>query len=114
VVRYLAHRVAVMYLGQIVEEADTDVLFDGPGHPYTRALLGAVLRVDADAPRPSLGLFGDAPSPLRPPSGCRFHSRCPQAFARCSSEPPPHYSLAERNVRCFLFDPDPPSSHRGR
>jgi oligopeptide/dipeptide ABC transporter ATP-binding protein len=114
VVRYLAHRVAVMYLGQIVEEAATDVLFDGPGHPYTRALLGAVLRVDADAPRPSLGLFGDPPSPLRPPSGCRFHSRCPQAFARCSTEPPPHYSFAERHVRCFLFDPDPPSSHRGR
>jgi oligopeptide/dipeptide ABC transporter ATP-binding protein len=114
VVRYLAHRVAVMYLGQIVEEADTDVLFDGPGHPYTRALLGAVLRVDPDAPRPSLGLFGDAPTPFRPPPGCRFHGRCPQAFARCSTEPPPHDSLAERNVRCFLFDPDPPSSHRGR
>jgi oligopeptide/dipeptide ABC transporter ATP-binding protein len=113
VVRYLAHRVAVMYLGQIVEEADTAVLFDGPGHPYTRALLGAVLRVDSDAPRPSLGLFGDAPSALRPPSGCRFHSRCPQAFARCATEPPPHYALAERNVRCFLFDPDPPASHRG-
>jgi oligopeptide/dipeptide ABC transporter ATP-binding protein len=104
VVRYIAHRVAVMYLGQIVEEAETDELFDGPSHPYTRALLGAVLRVGADAPRPAQGLRGDAPSPLRPPAGCRFHSRCPQAFARCSAEPPPHYTVADRRVRCFLFE----------
>jgi oligopeptide/dipeptide ABC transporter ATP-binding protein len=94
VVRYLAHRVAVMYLGQIVEEADTEALFERPQHPYTRALLAAVLRVDADATRPTPGLTGDVPSPLRPPPGCRFHTRCPLAFERCSAEAPPHYELA--------------------
>jgi oligopeptide/dipeptide ABC transporter ATP-binding protein len=104
VVRYIAHRVAVMYLGQIVEEAETDLVFDDPAHPYTRALLAAVLRVSADAPRPTRGLEGDVPSPLRPPAGCRFHSRCPQAFGRCAAEPPPHYPIGERRVRCFLFE----------
>jgi oligopeptide/dipeptide ABC transporter ATP-binding protein len=114
VVRYLAHRVAVMYLGQFIEEAETEVVFDGPAHPYTRALLGAVLRVDADAPRPALGLRGDVPSPLHPPTGCRFHTRCPQAFGRCSAEPPTHYSLPERRVRCFLFESAAdPSAARG-
>jgi oligopeptide/dipeptide ABC transporter ATP-binding protein len=108
VVRYLAHRVAVMYLGQIVEEADTEALFEHPQHPYTRALLGAVLRVDAEARRPAPGLMGDVPSPLRPPAGCRFHTRCPLAFERCSAQAPPHYELGARRVRCFLVDPAPP------
>lgn len=105
VVRHIAHRVAVMYLGQIVEEAATDALFERPEHPYTRALLGAVLRVDAEATRPVAGLSGDVPSPLRPPLGCRFHTRCPLAFERCSAQAPPHYVLGARRVRCFLADP---------
>jgi oligopeptide/dipeptide ABC transporter ATP-binding protein len=105
VVRYLAHRVAVMYLGQIVEEADTEALFEDPQHPYTRALLGAVLPVNAEAGRPAPGLMGDVPSPLRPPPGCRFHTRCPRAFERCSAQAPPHYELGARRVRCFLVDP---------
>jgi oligopeptide/dipeptide ABC transporter ATP-binding protein len=103
-VRHLAHRVVVMYLGQIVEQAETEVVFEEPAHPYTRALLGAVLRVDANAPRPAVGLRGEVPSALRPPAGCRFQSRCPQSFARCSAEPPPHYTLPDRKVRCFLFE----------
>ncbi|HTV20034.1 MAG TPA: oligopeptide/dipeptide ABC transporter ATP-binding protein [Polyangiaceae bacterium] len=118
VVRHIAHRVAVMYLGQIVEEADTDALFERPEHPYTRALLGAVLRVDADAQRPTPGVSGDVPSPLRPPSGCRFHTRCPLVFERCRNEAPAHYvldegavgaSAGERRVRCFLVDPSRPA-----
>jgi oligopeptide/dipeptide ABC transporter ATP-binding protein len=114
VVRHLAHRVAVMYLGQIVEEADTEALFEHPEHPYTRALLGAVLRVDADAARPTPGLTGDVPSPLRPPSGCRFHTRCPLAFERCGAEAPPHYELGARRVRCFLASqPAPAAGERG-
>jgi oligopeptide/dipeptide ABC transporter ATP-binding protein len=116
-VRHLAHRVAVMYLGQVVEEAETEVVFEEPAHPYTRALLGAVLRVAADAPRPAIGLRGEVPSALRPPTGCRFHSRCPQAFGRCSAEPPPHYALPERRVRCFLFEgaaiPEAGGAHGG-
>jgi oligopeptide/dipeptide ABC transporter ATP-binding protein len=105
VVRHLAHRVAVMYLGQIVEEAATEALFEGPKHPYTRALLGSVLRVGAGAGRPKPAVTGDVPSPLRPPPGCRFHTRCPLAFERCGAEAPPHYALEARRVRCFLFDP---------
>jgi oligopeptide/dipeptide ABC transporter ATP-binding protein len=106
VVRYLSHRVAVMYLGQIVEEAETDALFDDPRHPYTKALLGAVLRVDADAPRPSPGLSGDLPSPLHPPAGCRFQSRCRDALAHCAAHAPAHVQLGTRKARCFLVDPD--------
>jgi oligopeptide/dipeptide ABC transporter ATP-binding protein len=103
-----------MYLGQIVEEADTEALFEHPEHPYTRALLGAVLRVDADAARPTPGLTGDVPSPLRPPSGCRFHTRCPLAFERCGAEAPPHYELGARRVRCFLASqPAPAAGERG-
>jgi len=105
VVRYLSHRVAVMYLGQIVEEAETDALFDDPRHPYTQALLGAVLRVDADAPRPSPGLSGDPPSPLHPPAGCRFFSRCRQAVPRCAEHPPALVALGARRARCVLVDP---------
>ena len=106
VVRHLAHRVAVMYLGQIVEEADTESLFEHPEHPYTQALLGAVLRVDPDAPRPTLGVVGEPPSPLRPPPGCRFASRCSHAFAPCAANAPPPYPRAGGSVRCFLADPE--------
>jgi oligopeptide/dipeptide ABC transporter ATP-binding protein len=105
VVRYVAHRVAVMYLGQVVESAGSEALFETPAHPYTRALLDAVLHVDADAPPPRAPLSGDVPSPLHPPSGCRFHSRCPRAFERCPTQPPPQYELGQRRVRCFLYDP---------
>ena len=105
VVRYIAHRVAVMYLGQIVEQADTDALFEHPQHPYTRALLGAVLRVDSEAPRPAPGVSGDVPSPLRPPAGCRFHTRCPKVFDRCRVERPPLYPVAEGHAAaCHLVD----------
>jgi len=105
VVRYLSHRVAVMYLGQIVEEAETDALFDDPRHPYTKALLGAVLRVDADAPRPSPGLSGDLPSPLHPPAGCRFHSRCREAVPHCAAHAIPLVELGTRRARCVWVDP---------
>ena len=102
VVRHLAHRVAVMYLGQIVEEAETDALFEQPEHPYTRALLGAVLRVQPDAPRPSASLAGELPSPLQPPAGCRFAGRCPHAFEPCASEAPPARARPSGSVRCHL------------
>jgi peptide/nickel transport system ATP-binding protein len=104
VVRYLSHRVAVMYLGQVVEQADTDALFSEPLHPYTRALLAAVPRLDAEAPRATSRLRGDVPSALHPPAGCRFHTRCPQNFGRCSAEAPRLIELGERRVRCFLAE----------
>ena len=101
VVRYIAHRVAVMYVGQIVELRDTESLFEAPEHPYTKALLASIPRVSrAHIPRKPLA--GEVPSPAHPPSGCRFHPRCPQAFERCPREMPELYPVPTGVSRCFL------------
>jgi peptide/nickel transport system ATP-binding protein len=105
VVRYLADRVAVMYLGQIVEEGETQALFESPQHPYTQALLAAVPSLDPARRRAAAGARGDVPSPAAPPSGCRFHTRCPKVFERCPREEPPLYPVEGGVSRCFLCDP---------
>jgi oligopeptide/dipeptide ABC transporter ATP-binding protein len=88
VVEHISHRVAVMYLGRIVELADRAALFANPQHPYTQALLSAVPVPDPGAKPQRLILQGEVPSPMKPPSGCHFHTRCPYAEARCRTEVP--------------------------
>jgi peptide/nickel transport system ATP-binding protein len=103
IVEHLTHRVAVMYLGKIVELTDRATLFTEAHHPYTRALLSAVPVPDPDAKRQRIILKGDVPSPVDPPSGCRFHTRCPFVFDRCLTEEPELRSVGEAHVSaCHL------------
>jgi len=103
VVEHFSHRVAVMYLGRVVETAPARDIYERPLHPYTAALLSAVPRVDAKARTQRVVLKGDVPSPVSPPGGCPFHPRCPVAEARCSSEVPRLLPRGdERSVACLL------------
>jgi oligopeptide/dipeptide ABC transporter ATP-binding protein len=102
VVRYLADRVAVMYLGEIVEEAEPETLFGDPQHPYTQGLLAAVPSVDPTRRGVAARVLGDVPSAANPPPGCRFHTRCPEVFDRCRQEAPAFYRTGPRGSRCFL------------
>ncbi len=105
IVEYVSTRVAVMYLGKIVELADAAELYRAPRHPYTQALLSAVPVPDPQRKRMRIILAGDVPSPANPPPGCPFHPRCPQAFARCRTEVPPLYKLGAGHVAsCFLVE----------
>jgi len=105
VVAEVADRVGVMYAGRIVEEADAAALFDDPKHPYTRALLAAVPSDDPKTGRRLIALPGNVPDPAAPPSGCRFHPRCPERFAPCDSDDPATTEPeAGRRVACHLYD----------
>jgi len=103
-VAHMSHTVAVMYLGQIVEWGPVEAVADAPCHPYTQALFAAALPIDLDTPREDIVLAGEVPSPLDPPSGCRFHPRCPHAMARCATEEPRLQTSSNRLVACHLYD----------
>jgi len=108
VIYYISDRVAVMYLGHIVEHGETDDLFENPLHPYTQALLAAIPRVSKQARRQRILLSGGVPSPIDPPSGCPFHPRC---FAKvgniCENEYPPFFQVNRQKVACWIYQEQP-------
>jgi oligopeptide/dipeptide ABC transporter ATP-binding protein len=103
VVEHIARRVAIMYLGRIVELAESRTLYATPRHPYTRALLSAVPAIDPSERRERIVLGGEAPSPMTPPSGCPFHPRCAHAEARCRDEAPMLLGRPDHQVACHVF-----------
>ena len=104
VIRHIADKIAVMYLGKIVEMASRAELYHNPLHPYTRALLSAVPIPDPERERQRIILKGDVPSPINPPTGCRFHPRCPQRFEPCDQMEPETKTLADgHDVACYLY-----------
>ena len=110
VVRHIASRIAVMYLGSLVEVGDAESVFSTPKHPYTRALISANPLPDPDVPLSPILLKGELPSPLHPPSGCRFHPRCPSVFEPCPSVVPEARLTNAKNatsphrVWCHLYN----------
>lgn len=105
VVEHFSDRVGVMYLGKMVEMADRDTLYEDPLHPYTQALMSAIPIPDPTLKRQRVILEGDVPSPLNPPKGCRFHTRCPLAFDKCSQEEPPFKDYGDEHyAACWLLE----------
>jgi oligopeptide/dipeptide ABC transporter ATP-binding protein len=103
-VAHMSHTIVVMYLGKIVESGEARAIAQSPKHPYTKALFSAALPSHPDERREEVILTGEVPSPLRPPPGCRFHPRCPEAMTRCGQEEPRLTNVEGRLVACHLFD----------
>ena len=104
-VEHISDRVAVMYLGRIVEIAPARELYTAPRHPYTEALLSAVPIPEPGLKRKRIRLVGDVPSPINPPSGCHFHTRCPKAMERCKTESPLFRQIGDGHwAACHLND----------
>ena len=103
-VAHMSHTIVVMYLGKIVEQGEARTLARTPKHPYTEALFSAALPSHPDERQDEIILPGEVPSPLNPPSGCRFHPRCPQAMPRCAEEEPALMTIEGRRIACHLYD----------
>ena len=103
-VAHMSHTIVVMYLGKIVESGDARTIAHAPKHPYTEALFAAALPSHPDERREEFVLQGEVPSPLRPPTGCRFHPRCPQAMPRCGEDVPVLADVEGRMVACHLYE----------
>ncbi len=103
-VEYISDRVAVMYLGEIVETGPSGELYRSPLHPYTQALLSSAPSMDPARKRKRIILAGDVPSPMNPPTGCRFHPRCPLAMDVCRTTVPRELNLAGHKVRCHAVE----------
>jgi oligopeptide/dipeptide ABC transporter ATP-binding protein len=103
-VAHMSHTIAVMYLGQLVEYGPAKTVATDPKHPYTQALFSAALPSHPDESRDEIILTGEVPSPVNPPSGCRFHPRCPHVLPRCAPEVPRPLSAFGREVACHLYD----------
>jgi oligopeptide/dipeptide ABC transporter ATP-binding protein len=113
---YLADRIAVMYLGEIVETGPARDVMRAPRHPYTQALMSAVPRADAQVRRQRIILEGELPSPLDPPQGCKFHTRCPSVMPRCATQAPPAVAMnadGSHRASCFLYADVPASDTSG-
>jgi oligopeptide/dipeptide ABC transporter ATP-binding protein len=102
VVKYIADRIFVMYLGKLVETGPVEAVFEQPLHPYTQALLSAIPKADPNVRQKRFLLEGEVPSPINPPSGCRFHSRCPLVESICREKEPEFRRLGQRQVACHL------------
>ena len=108
VVRHISDRIIVMYLGKIMEISDKSSLFNSPGHPYTYALLSSIPSTNVEVKKERIILSGDVPSPINPPKGCPFHTRCPFVHDICSQEMPPFYNLSENHQSaCHLLKDGP-------
>jgi peptide/nickel transport system ATP-binding protein/oligopeptide transport system ATP-binding protein len=109
VVEYMSDRVLVMYLGQVVESCASDELYKNPLHPYTRVLLSSIPKTDPDERSTLEAASGEIPSPLNPPSGCRFRTRCPSAMEVCAQERPVmRQPIVAHDVACFLYESEVP------
>ncbi len=103
VVRHISDRVGVMYLGRLIELADSEELYSNPLHPYTKALLSAVPIADPDIRRERINISGEIPSPSNPPTGCAFHTRCPECMDMCKTTRPEYQSIDGHYVACHLY-----------
>jgi oligopeptide/dipeptide ABC transporter ATP-binding protein len=102
VVKYIADRILVMYLGKLVESGPVEAVFEQPMHPYTQALLSAIPKADPSVRQKHLLLEGEVPSPINPPTGCRFHTRCPKVVSICREKEPELLRMGHRKVACHL------------